>query len=351
MSASTGRAMTSRVVRVGAVSVRWEPRVAAVCGTLALLAAGAAVLVVGSGDFPISPPDVVAALLGQGDRATEFIVQTLRLPRAVTGLLVGLALGLSGAIFQSMSRNPLGSPDLIGFTTGSATGALLQILVWGGGAVAVTASSAAGAVLTALAVYLVAYRRGGGVAGIRLVLVGVAAAAMLQALNSYLLTRAELTEAYEAAFWLTGSLNGRDWGQAVPLAIALAVLVPAALLLSRGLGMGELGDDAAQALGVPVQRTRLLLVIVGVGLVAAATAAAGPVPFVALAAPQLARRLTRRAGAQLFPAALTGAALLACSDLISLHLPVAIPVGVVTGVLGGVYLAWLLSTSGRKGVG
>ncbi|WP_262403664.1 FecCD family ABC transporter permease [Actinomadura sp. CNU-125] len=196
----------------------------------------------------------------------------------MTGLLVGLALGLSGAIFQSMSRNPLGSPDLIGFTTGSATGALLQILVFGGGAVAVTASSAGGAVLTALAVYLVAYRRGGGVAGIRLVLIGVAAAAMLQALNSYLITRAELVEAYEAAFWLTGSLNGRDWDQAVPLAIALAVLVPAALLLSRSLGMGELGDDAAQALGVRVQRTRLLLVVAGVGLVAAATAAAGPVP-------------------------------------------------------------------------
>ncbi|WP_026406245.1 iron chelate uptake ABC transporter family permease subunit [Actinomadura rifamycini] len=348
---AAGRAMTGRVVRAGAVSVRWEPRAAAVCAALALLAAGAAVLVVGSGDFPIAPPDVVAALVGQGDRATEFIVQTLRLPRAVTGLLVGLALGLSGAIFQSMSRNPLGSPDLIGFTQGGASGALLQILVFGGGAVAITASSAAGAVLTALAVYLVAYRRGGGVVGVRLVLIGVAAAAMLQAFNSYLITRAELTEAYEAAFWLTGSLNGRDWDQAVPLAVALAVLVPAALLLSRSLGMGELGDDAAQALGVPVQRTRLLLVIVGVGLVAAATAAAGPVPFVALAAPQLARRLTRRPGAQLLPAALTGAALLACGDLISLHMPVAMPVGVVTGVLGGVYLAWLLSTSGRRGMG
>ncbi|MER7547045.1 iron complex transport system permease protein [Actinomadura meyerae] len=338
-----------RVLRAGGVSLRWEPRAAAVCGALAAVAACAAVLVVGSGDFPISPPDVVRAVTGQGDRATEFIVRTLRLPRAATGLLAGLALGLSGAIFQSISRNPLGSPDLIGFTTGSATGALLQILVFGGGAVAITVSSVAGAVLTALAVYLVAYRPGGGVHGVRLVLIGVAAAAMLEAFNSYLITRAELHEAYEAGFWLTGSLNGRDWDQAVPLALAVAVLLPAALLLARPLGMGELGDDAAQALGVPVQRTRALLTVAGVGLVAAATAAAGPVPFVALVAPQLARRLTRRPGAQLLPAALTGAALLACSDLISLHLPVQVPVGVVTGVLGGAYLAWLLSTTGRKG--
>ncbi|GAA4225627.1 iron chelate uptake ABC transporter family permease subunit [Actinomadura meridiana] len=338
-----------RVVRAGALSLRWEPRSAAVCGVLALLAAGAAVLVVGSGEYPISPTDVLRALVGQGDAATEFIVTTLRLPRAVTGLLAGLALGLSGAIFQSVSRNPLGSPDLIGFTTGSATGALLQILVFGGGAVAITVSSVAGAVLTALAVYLVAYRRGGGVHGVRLVLIGVAAAAMLEALNSYLITRAELREAYEAAFWLTGSLNGRDWDQAVPLGIALAVLVPLALLLARPLGMGELGDEAAQALGVPVQRTRALVVVAGVGLVAAVTAACGPVPFVALAAPQLARRLTRRPGAQLLPAALTGAALLATADLISLHLPVVMPVGVVTGVLGGAYLAWLLATSSRKG--
>ncbi|CNF95974.1 Ferric enterobactin ABC transporter%2C permease protein FepG [Mycobacterium tuberculosis] len=338
-----------RVLRAGGASLRWEPRAALVCGVLAAVAASAAVLVVGSGEFPISPPDVVRAVLGRGDRATEFIVRTLRLPRAVTGLLAGLALGLSGAIFQSISRNPLGSPDLIGFTTGSATGALLQILVFGGGALAITVSSVAGAVLTALAVYLVAYRPGGGVHGVRLVLIGVAAAAMLEALNSYLITRAELREAYEAAFWLTGSLNGRDWDQAVPLAIALAVLVPAALLLARPLGMGELGDDAARALGAPVQRTRALLTAAGVGLVAAATAAAGPVPFVALAAPQLARRLTRRPGAQLLRAALTGAALLAVSDLISLRLPVAVPVGVVTGVLGGAYLAWLLSTTGRKG--
>ncbi|MGC5014306.1 FecCD family ABC transporter permease [Streptosporangium sp. DT93] len=337
----------SRVLRAGTFSLRWRPRSVAVCVLLAAIALGAAVVVVGTGDFPLSVAEVLGALTGQGDRATEFIVLNLRLPRAVTGLLAGIALGLSGAIFQSITRNPLGSPDLIGFTTGSATGALLQILVIGGGTAAIAASSMLGAVLTALAVYLVAYR--GGVHGYRLVLVGVAAAAMLESFNAYLITRAELREAYEAAFWLTGSLNGRNWQHAWPLAAGVAVLAPVALAFGRRLRMGELGDDAALALGVPVQRTRAALVVTGVGLVAVATAAVGPVPFVALAAPQLARRLTGLPGTQPVPAALMGAALLVVSDLVTLRLPIPLPVGVVTGVLGGVYLVWLLSTEGARG--
>jgi iron complex transport system permease protein len=192
--------------------------------------------------------------------------------------------------------------------------------------------------------------RSGGVHGMRLVLIGVGAAAMLEAFNSYLITRAELRDAYEAAFWLSGSLNGRGWEQARPLALAMVVLVPLALVFARQLGMGELGDEAARALGVPVQRSRAVLVVVGVGLCAAATAAVGPVLFVALAAPQLVRRLTRRTGPQLLPAGLMGAALLVCSDLVSLRLPVALPVGVVTGVLGGLYLIWLLANKGRRSV-
>ncbi|MGI8329559.1 FecCD family ABC transporter permease [Actinomadura scrupuli] len=337
----------SRVVRVASRSLRWEPRAVAVCLVLGAAALASSVLVLGTGDFPLTAPEVVRALAGQGSRSTEFIVTQLRLPRAVTGLLAGLALGMSGAVFQSMSRNPLGSPDLIGFTTGSATGALVQILVIGGGTAAIAASSVTGALLTALVVYTLSYR--GGVQGHRLVLIGVGIAAMLEAANAYLITRAELREAYEAAFWLTGSLNGRGWEQARPLAISLAVLVPCTLALGRSLRMGELGDDAARSLGVPVERSRAGLVLTGVGLVAVATAAVGPVPFVALAAPQLARRLIRRSGPQLLPAALMGAALLMLSDLIALRLPVQLPTGVVTGVLGGLYLIWLLSNAGGKG--
>lgn len=337
----------SRVLRARAWSVRWEPRTAAVCAALAGAALVAGVLVAGTGDFPISPPDVVRALVGQGTGATEFIVVTLRLPRVANGLLAGFALGMAGAVFQSLSRNPLGSPDLIGFTSGSATGALLQILVFGGGTAAIAGGSVAGAFCTALAVYVLAYR--GGVHGQRLVLVGVGAAAMLEAFNSLLITRADLREAYEAVFWLTGSLNDRTWGQARLLFIALAVLVPVVLALGRSMRVEELGDDAARALGVPVQRLRAALVVTGVALVAAATAVTGPVQFVALAAPQLARRLTRRSGPHLFSAGLMGAVLLVVSDLIALHLPVRLPVGVVTGVLGGAYLIWLLAGGSRSG--
>jgi iron complex transport system permease protein len=336
-------------MRTGIVSLRWEPRIVVVSVALVAVACGAAVFVVGTGDFPISAPEVVQVLVGRGDQATEFIVTTLRLPRALVGLLAGLALGMSGAIFQSISRNPLGSPDLIGFTTGSASGALLQILVFGGGVVAIGASSVLGAVVTAFVVYAMSYRSG-GVHGMRLVLIGVGAAAMLEAFNAYLITRAELRDAYEAAFWLSGSLNGRGWEQARPLALAMVVLVPLALAFGRQLSMGELGDEAAQALGVPVQRSRAMLVVAGVGLCAAATAAVGPVLFVALAAPQLVRRLTRRTGPQVLPAGLMGAALLVCSDLISLRLPVAMPAGVVTGVLGGLYLIWLLTNKGRRAI-
>jgi len=338
----------SRVVRAGTLSVRWQPRSALVGAGVLAVALAASVLVIGTGEFQIAPGEVVLTLLGRGDRASEFIITELRLPRAVTALLAGLALGMSGAIFQSMSRNPLGSPDLIGFTAGASTGALLQILVLGGGTAAIVAGSVTGAVGTAAAVYLLSYR-GGGVSGQRLVLVGVGAAAMLQALNSYLITRAELREAYEAAFWLTGSLNGRGWEHVVPLGCALAVLVPLALSQSGRLRMGELGDDAARALGVPVQRSRAVLVVAGVGLVAAATTAVGPIPFVALAAAPLARALTRCTGPHLLSAGLMGAALLAVGDLISLKLPVPVPVGVVTGVLGGLYLAWLLARTGRRG--
>jgi iron complex transport system permease protein len=340
-------ARVTRVVRVGTLSLRWEPRVAGVCVALAAVAVAGAVIVIGTGDLPIPAIEVLRALAGQGDRATEFIITTLRLPRAVVGLLAGTALGMSGAIFQSLSRNPLGSPDLIGFTTGSATGALLQILVFGGGVVAIASSSVLGAAATAVVVYLLAYQ--GGTQGQRLVLVGVGTAAMLEALNAYLITRAELREAYEAAFWLTGSLEQRSWEHAVPLGIALAVLVPVALGLGRQLRMTELGDDAARALGVPVQGSRTALIVVGVGLIAAATAAVGPVPFIALAAPQLARRLVRRSGPQLAAAGLMGAALLVVSDLVALRLPVGLPVGVVTGVLGGLYLAWLLLLTAGKG--
>jgi iron complex transport system permease protein len=338
----------SRVVRAKGLSLRWEPRVAAVCAVLVSVALAAAVFVVGSGDFPISATEVVRALAGQGSQATEFIVTTLRLPRALTGLLAGLALGMSGAVFQSLSRNPLGSPDIVGFTTGSATGAVLAIVVLGAGPAAAAGAAIVSGILTALIVYGLAAVGGGAVR--RIVLVGIGISAMLVAVNSYLISRARLDAAQSAAVWLVGTLNGRTWEYVRLLAVALLVLTPPLLLLTRRLRMLEMGDESAQSLGVPVHRSRLTLVVLAVAVCAVATAATGPVAFVALAAPQITRRLTGSPAPQLLPTAITGALLMVLSDYVAQRLlaPAQLPVGVVTGAVGGVYLAWLLGIQFRK---
>jgi iron complex transport system permease protein len=315
-------------------------------------AIGAAMLVcavvsIGTGDFPLSPGEVVATLVGRGDPASEFIVETLRLPRVLTAALVGGAFGIAGAIFQSVSRNPLGSPDMIGFTTGAVTGAVLVILVFDGSTSQVAGGAIAGALVTAVLIYLLALR--GGVQGYRLVLVGIGIALALQSVNFYLVARATREDAYEAAHWMIGSVNGRGWEHVWPVFAALAVLVPIALVLARALAMLEMGDDAARSLGVNAERSRLGLVFAAVGLTAVAVASTGPIAFVALAAPQIARRLTRAATPGLIPAALMGALLLVVSDLAAQRvLSVDLPVGVMTGALGGVYLCWVLRSGWRR---
>ncbi|MGK5530420.1 FecCD family ABC transporter permease [Streptomyces sp. URMC 129] len=330
-------------------SVRVHARGAAVGLLLVLLALAMAVVLIGTGDYPLSPAEVLRTLAGQGTAAQEFVVRDLRLPRALVALSAGAALGLSGAVFQAVARNPLGSPDVIGFGQGSAAGALTVIVLTGGGGFAVAAGAVAGGLLTGLGVYLLAWR--GGIHGYRLVLVGIGAAATLSAVNGYLLTRADLVDAARAVLWLTGSLNGRDWDDVRPLLVACAVLLPVALSQARPLRMLEMGDDAATALGVRVERTRLVLLGAAVLLTASATAAAGPVAFVALTAPQLARRLTRTTGPNLPPSAAMGALLLAGADFVaqSAFGDRQLPVGAVTGVLGGGYLLWLLFTERRAG--
>ncbi len=345
-----GRPAGPRPLRIpGGISLRLERRALVVGLLLAVTALALAVVLIGTGDFQIAPADVVQTLLGNGTPANDFIVNDLRLPRVLVALLVGASLGMSGAVFQSVSRNPLGSPDLLGFGYGSAVGALVVIIVFKGGATEVALGALVGGLIAGLAVYLLAYKR--GINGYRLVLVGIGASAMLVAVIQYLLTKAQLVEATRAMVWLTGSLAGRDWGQVWPLLAACAVLFPLVLGQGRALRMMEMGDDAAHALGVRVERTRLLLMVAGILLTTAASAAAGPISFVALAAPQLARRLTRSPGAGLLTAALMGAVLLMLSDWASQRAFGAdqLPVGVVTGLVGGVYLLWLLVTERKAG--
>jgi iron complex transport system permease protein len=337
--------------RSGRLAIRMDTRSCVVALGLLVAIVIVSAITLTTGDYHIPLLDVVRTIVGGGTATQHFIIETLRLPRLLTGLLVGAALGVGGAIFQSVSRNPLGSPDIVGFNTGSATGALLVILVWHGSMSQIAAGAVVGGVGTALVVYVLAIKR--GVQGYRLILIGIGIAAMLSSVNSYLLTRADVTDAQAAAVWLTGSLNGRGWEQVRPITLALVVLLPAAAWLARNLRMLELGDDTARALGVSAERTRVTAVVVGVGLTAVATASAGPIAFIALSAPQVARRLTRVAGPNIAVSALTGAALLAASDLAAQRVfaPTQLPVGVATGAVGGLYLAWLLSREWRRGRG
>lgn len=331
-----------------------RPRDAAVCAALGMAALVALAVDVSIGDYAIPLTEVAGVLLGAGSEDTRFIVVDLRLPRALTGLLVGAAFGLSGAIVQALARNPLASPDVIGITAGASTAAVAVIVLGGSGwlgGLGTTGAALLGGFTAALAVYLLAWRR--GVHGYRLVLVGIGMAAVLTSVTSYLLVRAELTDAQRATVWLTGSLNGRGWEHVRPVAAALVVLVPLALLLGQRLAALQFGDDTAKGLGIAVERNRLALISVGVALAGIATASAGPVAFVALVAPQIARRLTRSPGVPLLCSAVTGAFVVVASDVVARRAlaPTELPVGVVTAIIGAPFLLWLLARTNRLGNG
>ncbi|MET7640140.1 iron chelate uptake ABC transporter family permease subunit [Streptomyces sp. NPDC005438] len=334
---------------------------------VSLLAVLLSVLLLGvglcMGAYTVAPGEVARALFfGTGERLAVHFVNQERLPQALLAILVGCALGISGAIFQSISRNPLASPDVIGFNSGAATGAIMVIVTVGGGATQVALGAIGGGLVTALVVFLLASK--GGLHGVRLVLIGLGVTAMLGSANSYLLTRSALNDAQNAHVWMIGTLNGRTWGSVQAMAVALVVLLPLAVLLGRQLRMLELGDELASGLGVPVNRSRIALTLLGVGLCGVAVASAGPVPFIALAAPQIAAMLTRAPGVSVLSAGAVGAALLSAAHLMSgqFFLVLAwvgervgwlalvddtqrnsqLPVGVTTAVLGGAYLAWVL---------
>ncbi|NUO41344.1 MAG: iron chelate uptake ABC transporter family permease subunit [Streptomyces sp.] len=330
------------LVRTGRWSLRFHPRALLVCAVLAVLATCTTVLAVGTGSYELSPPDVLRTFAGNGPPGAEFIVLDLRLPRALVALLVGFGMGMAGAVFQSLTRNPLGSPDIIGFGNGASAGALVAIVFFDAGDPQTAVGAVCGGFATAAAVYLLAWKR--GVHGFRLVLVGIGASAVLGAATEFLYVRADIGKAAQAASWTIGSLNARDWGDVRIGALGLALLVPLVLAYARRLTVLEMGDDTAGALGVSPERSRLVLLCAGTGLTAMAVAAAGPIPFVAMAAPQLARRVTGAAGPNILPAAWTGALLVSAADLAVQRVTgsALLPVGVFTGVAGGAYLAWLL---------
>ena len=328
-----------------------QARSLAVIVVLAALVFAAFCLSLSLGDFKIPVIDVVKTLFGGGDKATEFIVNRLRLPRALTGLMVGAALGMSGAIFQSIARNPLASPDIVGVTYGASAFAVFAVVTVGLTGVAVSLFAIAGAVLTAFTMYVLAWRH--GVSSYRLILIGIGIGAIATSVTSYLLTKAKVEIAQQALIWLTGSLNGRDWSQVRSMGLTLAVLAPLMVVLVRRLRILQLGDDTAYGLGLRVESSRLGLIVVAVLLAAVATASAGPIGFVAFVAPSIARRVTRSPGPVMTASALLGALVVALSDLIAQHAfgDTQLPVGVVTGVVGAPYLMFLLARTNRVGSG
>ncbi|WP_399082175.1 FecCD family ABC transporter permease [Streptomyces sp. BBFR2] len=338
-------------VRLGRVSFVWRPRILLVTLVLTALALLLFCFSISLGDFPIGLPRVVATLFGRGERVDEFVVMDLRLPRAAAGLVVGVALGVSGAITQSVARNPLASPDILGITGGAGVVSVFLVTVSGGtavaGALGLSGAALAGGLGTGLLVYFLAWRR--GVDGFRLILIGISVSAVTEALTTWLLATADIRDVARAQAWLVGSLDNRSWEE-VRLALwGTLVLLAVVACVAFQFKPLHFGDDVAAGLGVRYTRVRAVLLLCAVLLAAMAVSAAGPVPFVAMVAPQVAMRLTRSPTPPVPASGAVGAVLLLGSDLVArTALPITLPVGVVTAAIGGPFLIHLLVRANRR---
>ena len=314
---------------------------------LMLLALGLAVAVAALrlGKFTVSTQEVIDALQGRGRRIVQVVVVTWKLPRILLGLVAGLALGVAGAVFQTITRNPLGSPDLIGFSTGAQTGILVSVLLLPGSMLSTSLASFIGGAAVGVVTYLVSLR--GGFTGLRFILVGIAISSMLVSVNRWLLVRVDDDEGLGALKAITGSLGAARWPVVTPACLAIGVTVALTLLASRHLRVLSLGEQVATILGSPTRRASALLVLLGTVLVAVVTMAAGPIGFVALVAPHLARFLTGSPQPPLLVSGLTGSLLLAGADLLSQLLLESMPASVVTNAVGGLYLMVALTVAAR----
>jgi iron complex transport system permease protein len=340
------------VVRRGGASLRVGARSLGTAGALAAMTLVALATSVALGEFPLPPLDVLASLVGAGGGASDFIVLDLRLPRALTALLAGAAFGLAGAAFQQVTRNPLVAPDVVGVSGGASLAAVaLIVLASPTSPATIPLAALAGALATGAALYALAWCR--GVAGYRLVLVGIGVAAFMQAGVSYVLTQGRIFEVAQAYVWLVGSVNGRGWEHVWALTAALALLAPVILGLGRRLDALQLGDEVARSLGVDVERSRVGLLAVAVALTGVTVSATGPIGFVAFVAPHIARRLSPSVSSQsLLPmAAGCGALLVLLADLCGrlLFAPTEIPVGLITSIVAAPYFLALLHRANRIG--
>lgn len=303
-------------------------------------------LMIGNTFYPLD--DVIRVILGETVPGASFTVGELRLPRAVLAILAGFAFGIAGVSFQTLLRNPLASPDIIGISNGAGAAAVIGIVVLSVNGPVVSLLALGGAVVTAGVIYLLSIKN--GFAGTRLILIGIGVSAMLQSVISYVLSRAASWDIQTAMQWLTGSLNNASWERVMPLSIAAAIILPLMLSQGRSLGALQLGDDSASGLGVRVNATRLLFILGAVALLAFATAATGPIAFVAFMAGPIAARITGPGANLLLPSAFVGAVLVLGGDLLGqFAFGDRYPVGVITGVLGAPYLIYLLVRTNRSG--
>ncbi len=338
----------SLVANITALRLRMGRRRRAMLTALTTLVLAGAALTLMVGQSLTPPLTVLRVFLGLESGGEAFTVGVLRGPRVVVSALAGMCFGLGGVAFQTLLRNPLASPDIIGISSGASAAAVFCIVMLGLSGTAVSVVAVAAGLGVALLIYLLAWK--GGAAGARLILVGIGIAAMLQSFTAYVLTQAPSWSLQQALRWMTGSVNGAQLAQALPLAVALAVFGGALIALRRDLETLRMGEDTAAALGVRIGRVRLVVICAAVGLVAFATAATGPIAFVAFLSGPIAARLLRRDGSLLLPAALTGAALVLLADFAGqVLLPARYPVGIVTGVLGAPYLVALILRDHRKG--
>ncbi|MDO8148973.1 iron ABC transporter permease [Isoptericola sp. b515] len=333
---------------VGALRRRRRRRLALVLGALAVLAVALAGLALTLGAASLTPGRALLAAVGVGDDGDLFIVQRLRLPRLAAALLAGAAFGLAGALFQSTLRNPLASPDILGIATGASVGAVFAMLGLGLTGLAVSAGAFVGAGVIALLIWFFAWRQ--GLHSIRFVLVGVGFAYLASSVLAWMLASADQRDAASALVWTVGSVADVRGTELGVLGLGLAVLAVVVAAISRWQAPLALGDDHARGLGVPTDAARVGTLLTAVGLVALATSVVGPLAFVALVAPAIARRLVDDGGPALSVSVATGATLVLAADVVAEHavLGVAAPTGIVTGLVGAPYLLWLLATHEKR---
>ncbi|MBW4609123.1 MAG: iron ABC transporter permease [Hassallia sp. WJT32-NPBG1] len=340
------------VIRSQAISFRIDRRVPVVLLCLVVVMAVAMVMNVGRGEYPISPLDIVKTILGldTGNPDHQFVIQNLRLPRTLVAFMVGMALAISGTIFQGLTRNPLADPGIIGINAGASLAAVVVIVLFPSAPIYTLPLSAfAGALLMAILIYSLAWNNGSS--PILLILMGVGLSAIASAITSLMITFGEIYDVSNALVWLAGSVYGRTWEQVFSLLPWLIVFVPMALALARHLNALNLGDDVAKSLGSQVEWQRALLVLVGVALAGAGVATAGNIGFIGLIAPHLGRQLVGATHEGLIPtSALLGGVIVVMADLLgrTLFAPIELPCGIITAAIGAPYFLYLLIRNRKK---